>query len=188
MHTRHTLALDMLAIWYRYTQVPGIACTGSPDNVPSVGRLLGPFPPLCVNDNSTLRICPRHPLNLNVVVRSNHDHAPQPSTIVTTSKNKITANLDLLRVTAVVINLSCCRHFHARTVRPCLMQSDSASRKRPFSTGLFFDWILLVLLLIVSRVDFLVFVLFLEAVGVREHCCTAVEIGWQLCASRCLRE
>ena len=67
------------------------------------------------------------------------------------------------------------------------MQSDSASRKRPFSTGHFFDWILLVLL-IVSRVDFIVFVLFLEAVGVREYCCTAVEIGWQLCASRFLRE
>ena len=69
------------------------------------------------------------------------------------------------------------------------MQSDTASRKRPFSTGLFFDrWILLVLLLIVSRVDFRVFVLFLEAVGVGEYCCTAGEIGWQLCASRCLRE
>ena len=35
---------------------------------------------------------------------------------------------------------------------------------------------------------FLVFVLFLEAVGVREYCCTAVEIGWQLRASRFLRE
>ena len=33
------------------------------------------------------------------------------------------------------------------------MQSDSASRKRPFLTGLFSHWILLVLL-IVSRVDF----------------------------------
>ena len=51
-----------------------------------------------------------------------------------------------------------------------------------------FDWILLVLLLIVSRVDLIVFVLFLEAVGVREYCCTAVEIGRQLCASRVLRE
>ena len=30
--------------------------------------------------------------------------------------------------------------------------------------------------------------LFLEAVGVREYCCTAVEIVWQLCASRFLRE
>ena len=39
-----------------------------------------------------------------------------------------------------------------------------------------------------SRVDFTVFVLFLEAVGVREYCCTAVEIGWQLCGSRFLRE
>ena len=68
------------------------------------------------------------------------------------------------------------------------MQSDSASRKRPFPTGLFFYCILLVLLLIVSRVDFIVFVLFLEAVGVRKNCCTAVEIGWQLCASRFLRE
>ena len=48
---------------------------------------------------------------------------------------------------------------------------------RQLKTALF-DWILLVLLLIVSRVDFIVFVLFLEAVGVREYCCTAVEIGW----------
>ena len=44
-----------------------------------------------------------------------------------------------------------------------------------------FDWILLVPLLIVSRVDLIVFVLFLEAVGVRVYCCTAVwqsKIGW----------
>ena len=69
------------------------------------------------------------------------------------------------------------------------MQSDSASPKRPLSTGLFFYWNLLVLLLIVSRVDFIVLVLFPEAVGVREYCCTAVvEIGWQLCVSRFLRE
>ena len=46
----------------------------------------------------------------------------------------------------------------------------------------------MVLLLIDSRVDFIVYVLFLEAVGVREYCCTAVEIGWQLCASRFLSE
>ena len=43
-------------------------------------------------------------------------------------------------------------------------------------------------LLNVSRVDFVVFVLFLEAVRVREFCCTAVEIDWQLCASLFLRE
>ena len=74
-------------------------------------------------------------------------------------------------------------------LRPFPIQSDSASRKRPFSTEFFFDWILLVLLLIVSRVDFIVFVLFLEAIGVmRYYRCTAVEIGWQLCASRFLRE
>ena len=36
----------------------------------------------------------------------------------------------------------------------------------------FFNWILLVLVLIVSRVYFIVFVLFLEAVGVRKYCCT----------------
>ena len=41
----------------------------------------------------------------------------------------------------------------------------------------FFDWILLILLLIVSRVDLIVFVLSLKAVDVREYCCTAVEIG-----------
>ena len=34
---------------------------------------------------------------------------------------------------------------------------------------------MLVLLLIVGRVDFIVFVPFLEAVGVREYCCMAVE-------------
>ena len=48
-----------------------------------------------------------------------------------------------------------------------------------------FDWILLVPLLIVSRVDFIVLVLFfllIEAVGAREYCCTAKStIGWQLC-------
>ena len=47
----------------------------------------------------------------------------------------------------------------------------------------FFDWIILVPLLIVSRVDFITFVLFLEVVGVREYCCTVVwqsKIGWQL--------
>ena len=50
------------------------------------------------------------------------------------------------------------------------------SRKRPFPTGLFFDWNLLVgLLVIVNRVDFIVFVLFLEAVDVREYFCMAVE-------------
>ena len=58
---------------------------------------------------------------------------------------------------------------------PFLIQSDSGSQKRPFSTGLLFHWILLVLLS-VSRVDFIVFVLFLEAVGVREYyCCMALE-------------
>ena len=49
-------------------------------------------------------------------------------------------------------------------LRLFLTQSDSASRKRPFSTGLFLDWIILVLFLIVSRVDFIVLVLFLEVV------------------------
>ena len=77
---------------------------------------------------------------------------------------------------------------YTRIIRPCLTQSDSARRKRPFSTGLFSDWILLVLLLIVSKGDFIVFVLFLDAVCVREYCCTAVEIGWQLCASGFLCE
>ena len=69
------------------------------------------------------------------------------------------------------------------------MQSDSASRKRPFSIGLFFDWILLVLLLIVSRVDFIVLALFLvEAVGVREYCCMELEPRLAaLCFARSLR-
>ena len=55
----------------------------------------------------------------------------------------------------------------------------------------FLDWTFFwsfFLIIIVSRVDFIVFVLFLEAVGVREYCCTASEVGWQLCASRFLRE
>ena len=47
------------------------------------------------------------------------------------------------------------------TVRPFLiLQSDSASRKQPFSTGLFpTDWNLPVPLFIVSRVDFIVYAL-----------------------------
>ena len=52
---------------------------------------------------------------------------------------------------------------------------------RPFLTQSDFDWILLVPLGIVSRVDFIIFVLSLEAVGMREYCCTAVwqsKIGW----------
>ena len=63
---------------------------------------------------------------------------------------------------------------------PFLTDSDSVSRERPFSTGIFFDGILLVLLLIISRVDFIVFVLFLEAVGMREKAVWQSEIGWQL--------
>ena len=81
-----------------------------------------------------------------------------------------------------------CMKIRASVLRPFLMQSDSASRKRPFSTGLYFDWILLVLLLIFSQADLIVFALFLEAVCVKEYCCTAVEIDWQLCASRFLNE
>ena len=73
------------------------------------------------------------------------------------------------------VHLMIANYARRRLFRPLLMHSDSASGKRPFSTGLFFDWILLVILFIVSRVDFIVFVLFVEAVGVREYCCMAVE-------------
>ena len=38
--------------------------------------------------------------------------------------------------------------------------------------------------IIVSGVNFIVSVHFLEAVGVRDYCCTVIEIGWQLCDSR----
>ena len=50
------------------------------------------------------------------------------------------------------------------------------------------DWILPVLFFIVSRVEFIVFVLFLEAVGVREYCCMAVD-NWSaaLCFARSAR-
>ena len=77
-------------------------------------------------------------------------------------------------------------HIRAhRRLRPFLTQSDSASRKWPFSTELFWSYYQ-------SRVNFIVFVLFLEAVGVREYyCCTAVwqsKIGRQLCASRVPRK
>ena len=76
------------------------------------------------------------------------------------------------------------------TLRPILIQSNPVSRKRPLSTGLLFDWILLGLHLIVSRVDSLVLVLFIGMVGVREYCCIAVwqsKIDWKLCASCVLR-
>ena len=59
-------------------------------------------------------------------------------------------------------------------LKPSLTQSGSVSRTGSVPTGLIFDWILRGLLLIVSRADFMVFVLFLEAVGVREYCCKAV--------------
>ena len=104
----------------------------------------------------------------------------------------ITSGITLLYIFILFIRyelfLFFCSHlFFFSVPRPFLTQSDSDSRKRPFSTGLFFDCILLVFL-IVSRIDFIVFVLFLEAVGVREYCCTAGEIGWQLCAPCFLRE
>ena len=52
-----------------------------------------------------------------------------------------------------------------------------------------FDWILLVLLLIVRLVDFIALVLFREAVGAREYCCMAAEYRLAaLCFARFLRE
>ena len=55
----------------------------------------------------------------------------------------------------------------------------------PRTALLFFDWDLLVLLLIVSRSDFIVFVLFLEALGAGEYCCMAAENGLAaLCFAR----
>ena len=78
-------------------------------------------------------------------------------------------------------------HFQTVVARAISYTVGFRQSKTPFSTGLFFDWILLVFL-VVGRVDFIVFVLFLEAAGVREYCCTAGEIGWQLCDSRFLRE
>ena len=72
-------------------------------------------------------------------------------------------------------------------VRPFLTQSDPASRQRPLSTGLFFDWIL-PFLLIVSRVDFIISVLFLEAVDVRQYCCMEIEnLLAALCFARSAR-
>ena len=72
--------------------------------------------------------------------------------------------------------------------RPFLHSRIPPVEKGRFRLEIFLDRILPVLLLVVNRADFIVFVLFLEAVRVREYCCTAVEIGWQLCASRFLRE
>ena len=58
-------------------------------------------------------------------------------------------------------------------VRPSSKAISDTVGFRQSKTALF-DWILLVLLLIGSRVDFTVFVLFLEAACVREYCCSAV--------------
>ena len=63
----------------------------------------------------------------------------------------------------------------------CTVQSDSASRKRSFDWTFFGQ----------DSSDPSSFVPFLEAVGVRKYCSTAVwqsKIGWQLCASRVLRK
>ena len=63
---------------------------------------------------------------------------------------------------------------------PCTLQLALLPKAISYTVGFrqskaaLFDWILLVLL-IFSRVDFVVFVLFLEAVGLREYCCMAVE-------------
>ena len=57
-------------------------------------------------------------------------------------------------------------------LKPILTQSDPLG---PFPAGLFFDWILLGLLVIVRRVDFIVFLLFLAPVGVREYFCVEIE-------------
>ena len=90
-------------------------------------------------------------------------------------------SLSVLSLTSILLHRSYC------SIRSFFTRWDSASRKRPFSTGLFFDWIFLVLL-IVNRVDFIVFVLFLEAVGVRERCCMAVENRLAaLCSARSSR-
>ena len=53
------------------------------------------------------------------------------------------------------------------------------SRKGSFPPGFSFNWIFQALLLTVNRADFLVFVLFLKAIGVREYCCMAVECRLQ---------
>ena len=87
-------------------------------------------------------------------------------------KHRVATNLGITEVRIVADHVIAKKM--ATTLRPFLTQSDSASRKQPFLTGRFFDWILLVLL-IVSRVDSIVVVLFQEAVGVREYCYMAVE-------------
>ena len=51
-------------------------------------------------------------------------------------------------------------------------------RFRLDSTGFFWSFLLSV------ESIFLVFVVFLETVGVWEYCCTAGEVGWHLCALR----
>ena len=59
------------------------------------------------------------------------------------------------------------RWFQKRRLRKAISYTVGFRQSK---TALF-DWIRLVLLLIVSRVDFIVFELFLEAVGVRKYCC-----------------
>ena len=69
-------------------------------------------------------------------------------------------------------------YTHAKS---CTVRSG---RKKAFPTAFFFDRILLGLLLIVSRVPFYGFVLFLEAVGVREYWCMAAASRLEACLPR----
>ena len=82
-----------------------------------------------------------------------------------------------------VFSCACLLSFSGfrRSLKPFLIRSDSASRIRPFLTrilltGLFWSFFLISTV----RSIFIVLMLFLKSVGVREYCCTAVEICWQL--------
>ena len=72
------------------------------------------------------------------------------------------------------------------------MVPEESSKKKVQSKRAVFDWTFFrldyLVLLIVSRVEFIVFALFLEAVGVREYCCMAVENRLAvLCSARASR-
>ena len=78
---------------------------------------------------------------------------------------------------------------HLGEIRPFFIYSRIHESKKDFLDPSSIDWILLGLLN-VSRLDFIVFVLFLEAVSVREHCCIALwhsKMVWKLCVPHARR-
>ena len=77
------------------------------------------------------------------------------------------------------------RYWHTKSTDKANTQSDPVSRKRPFSTGPFFDWVLLVLLQSSRFYSVCALPRGSWFEGMREYCVWQSKIGWPaLCLAR----